>query len=77
MLTTYQRDYVRAAVAAARKKHPRDIATPHEAYGVLAEEVAEFFDEVRAQKPDPRRMRKELLHVAAMAVRAVEDLKLD
>lgn len=48
----------------------------HEAYGVLAEEVAEFFDEVRKRrsKRDRAAMRKELSQVAAVAIRAMAAL---
>jgi len=50
--------------------------SPHEAYGVLMEEVDEFFDEVKRKRIDPLAMRKELIQVAAVAVRAIHDLKL-
>lgn len=48
----------------------------HEAYGVLAEEVAEFFDEVRKRrsKRDRAAMRKELSQVAVVAIRAMAAL---
>lgn len=50
--------------------------SPHEAYGVLLEEVDEFFDEVRKQKADVSKenMRKELTQIAAVCVRAIHDL---
>ena len=50
----------------------------HEAYGALAEEVAEFFDEVRA-KDDVRsweNAKHELIQIASIAARAAYDLKL-
>lgn len=58
----------------------------HEAYAVIAEEVDEFWDEV---KKNPVKMtlpefdkyqadmRKELVQIAAMAVRAIIDLGLE
>jgi len=50
--------------------------SPHEAYGVLLEEVDEFFDEVKKQKADVDRgaMRTELTQIAAVCVRAIYDL---
>lgn len=67
------------AVKEARKadaKHDR-YNSAHEAYGVLAEEVAEFFDEVR-KKSHLRSgiaMRNELAQVAAVAIRAIAMLE--
>jgi hypothetical protein len=49
----------------------------HEGYGVIMEEVCEFFDEVRAWQPDTRdytKARKELIQVAAMALRTILDV---
>ncbi|MCP4900032.1 MAG: hypothetical protein GY906_23940 [bacterium] len=50
----------------------------HEAYAVISEELDEFWEQVRLrrQSRSPERMRKELIQVAAMAIRAVCDLKL-
>jgi hypothetical protein len=65
-------------VRRARFKHA-PMHSPHEAYGVLFEELDEFFDEVKLWQPDvPRasKMRKELLQLAAMCVRAATDLGL-
>lgn len=57
----------------------------HEAYAIIAEELDEFWDEV---KKNPRKMRiaeelawqenmrKELIQVAAMAIRAIYDLNI-
>ena len=47
---------------------------PHEGYAVILEEVDELWDEVRAQKHDISSMKKEALHIAAMAARFVLDL---
>lgn len=65
----------------ARLKHA-PMRGPHEGYAVLLEEVDELWDEVKAWQPDQTRgeevdelyharmknMRKEALHVAAMAL---------
>lgn len=50
----------------------------HEIFGVLYEEVMEFFDEVR-KKPDERKpedMLSELVQIAAVAEIAAEDMEL-
>lgn len=57
----------------------KPMASPHEAYSVLLEEVDEFWDEVKAYNlrkgRDTRpRMREELIQVAAMAIRAITDV---
>lgn len=48
----------------------------HEGYAVLAEEVDELWEEVRAKQGDRNlaRMRKEAIQVAAMACRFVLDV---
>jgi NTP pyrophosphatase (non-canonical NTP hydrolase) len=54
----------------------KPFSSPHEVYGVLLEEVAEYFDEV-LKKDHLRsdwRMRNELLDVAAVALRAAMEL---
>lgn len=45
----------------------------HEIYGVLFEEVAEFFDEVRADSGNARKI-AELVDVAVVALRGAIDL---
>ncbi len=67
---------VEAELANAREKHQGGIHTPHEAYGVIMEEVCEFFDEVRAQEHNSPAMLMELVQIAAMCYRAAEDLHL-
>lgn len=70
-----------AAVAAelerARSKHAR-LNSAHEAYAVLLEELDEFKAEVwkKTRERDRAAMRAELIQLAAMAIRAIEDLKL-
>ena len=47
---------------------------PHEGYAVILEELDELWEEIRAQVHDKAKMKKEALHVAAMAARFVLDL---
>jgi hypothetical protein len=51
--------------------------TAHEGWAVIFEELDELWDEVRAWQPDDHRvvqMRKEAMHVAAMAIRFIKDV---
>ena len=50
----------------------------HEAYAVIKEELDEFWDECRkkAEERDPKAVRKELIQIATMAMRASFDLGL-
>jgi hypothetical protein len=66
---------VAAELARARAKH-EPIRVAHEALGVVREEYIEFEGEVFAQRLDRVALRKELLQLAAAAIRAVEDLEL-
>lgn len=61
--------------AAIEKYGP--INSLHEGYGVLAEEVAEFFDEVRKKNSErePDSILGELVQIGAMAQRIAEDLQ--
>jgi NTP pyrophosphatase (non-canonical NTP hydrolase) len=54
----------------ALRKHPKWIDA-HQGFAVLAEEVHELWDEVRIRegKRRPKRLRKEAIQVAAMALR--------
>lgn len=61
---------IEASYLKARNKHA-PMRGPHEGYAVLLEEVDELWDEVKRWQPnDPAQaaMRKEALHVAAMAL---------
>lgn len=51
------------------------MASPHEGYAILLEEVDELWDEVKKspKKRDPKAMRKEAVQVAAMALRFLVD----
>ena len=57
----------------ARAKHA-PMHGPHEGYAVILEELDELWDEVRCRVHNRSTMRKEALHVAAMALRFVEDV---
>jgi len=61
---------VRAEMIRAFKLHG-PMRTMHEAYGVIAEEFEEFFDEVKANNRELAKL--ELVQVAAMAARAIVD----
>jgi hypothetical protein len=54
----------------ARAKHPPFHST-HEAYAVILEELEEWWDSVKADRPDD----KEILSVAAMAVLTIVELQ--
>lgn len=67
---------IEAEVVLARAKFPAGFHSAHEAYGVILEELDEFWDEVRQQRQDPSRLLRELIQTAAMCMRAAEDLGL-
>lgn len=48
----------------------------HEGYGVLLEEFEELWDEIKKKREDrdPQRLRREAIHVGAMAIRFINDL---
>lgn len=54
--------------------HHAPMITPHEGWAVLKEEVDELWDEVKLKNPDPVKMRKEAIQVAAMAMRFLLDV---
>jgi len=61
----------------ARARYPL-MASLHEGYAVILEEVEEFWDECK-KKPklrDRKRLYEELVQIAAMAQRTAEDLQL-
>lgn len=55
---------------------PAKINNPHEAYGILSEELDEFFDHVKTKdgQRDLSAMNKELIQLAAMSLRTIIDL---
>lgn len=61
----------------AMPKHPA-MKSAHEAYSVILEELDEFWVEVKKRKENRNliAMRTELIHIAAMATRAIHDLDL-
>lgn len=64
-------------LVSARKKH-KALNSVHEAYAVIMEEIEEFWDEVkkRGERRDKTAMAEELVQVAAMCIRTIEDQKL-
>jgi hypothetical protein len=50
------------------------IASGHEGYAVILEEVEELWDEVRLKSGTPQGRRNEAIQVAAMAIRFVKDV---
>ena len=65
-------------VARGAQRDFGDFASMHEAYGVLAEEVAEFLDAVRLRQSNPDRSRKcelEGIDIAAVALRIAAQAK--
>lgn len=67
---------VRDEFLSAKSKHPGYQNSLHEGYGVLLEEVDEFWDQVKLKQSlrDPAKVREELVQVAAMAVRTLYDV---
>jgi len=61
----------------ARLLH-KPMNSAHEAYAVILEEMDEFWDEVKKKLADRSDylMRLELVQIAAMAIRAMSDLKI-
>lgn len=57
-------------------KHGPAFASMHEAYGVLVEEVAEFFEEVRQKKSHRSglKLRREAVDIAVVALRIARGL---
>ena len=45
-------DLVEKELNRARTKHPQNQVSLHESYGVILEEVDEFWDLVKSQKPN-------------------------
>lgn len=66
---------VQAELVHARAIHG-PIVSHHEAYAVLLEEIEEYWDEVKLKNKNFGRMYAELVQVAAVAQRIVEDLGL-
>jgi len=56
----------------ATQKHGA-LASPHEGYAVILEELDELWDEIKKQHPDPDALAKEAAQVAAMGLRFLVD----
>lgn len=65
---------VRAEVERAIQKHKNGMNSPHEGYSVIAEELDELWDEVKADRGRQRSAFEEAVQVAAMGIRYVADL---
>lgn len=61
----------------ADEKHGEAYSSWHEAYGVLAEEVAELFDEIREQDANPHHIRSEAIDIAVVALRIARQVDRD
>ena len=60
----------------ALQKH-RAMASPHDGYAVILEELDKLWDEIKRQEPDARNLTKEAAQVAAMGLRFLIDLAED
>jgi hypothetical protein len=68
-------DDVEQELDGAKRKFP-PIHSLHEGYAVILEELDEFWEEAKQKTTNKDRLRAELIQVAAMAVRTIEDLTL-
>lgn len=69
-------DLVKIELDRARSKHKGGIVNVHQAVGVILEEYREFEQEAFKQFVDPIKLYTELLHLATVSCRAIEDLGL-
>jgi NTP pyrophosphatase (non-canonical NTP hydrolase) len=60
-------------LARATKKHGA-MASAHEGYAVIKEELDELWEQIKKQQRDEESIRKEAVQVAAMALRFVIDV---
>ena len=60
-------------ITRATQKH-KPMNSAHEGYAVIKEELEELWDEIKKQNPSKTLMHKEALHVAAMALRFIQDV---
>ncbi len=58
---------INVELSRAVHKH-RLMASAHEGYAIMLEEVDELWDEIKAQKQNPVAIRKEAIQIAAMAL---------
>ena len=68
-------ELVATELKSARQQFPR-FASRDEAFGVILEEIDEFWDKVKHHQREwaPPALLRELIQIAAMCQRAVEDL---
>lgn len=66
---------VKREIMRAKAKHPGDFHGPHEAYGILLEEVDELWDEIKADHYDGS-AQTEAMQAAAMAVRYMVEIPI-
>lgn len=66
-------DDLREELIRASRKH-RPMASPHEGYAVILEELDELWEHVRADTGHSEDARKEALQIAAMGLRYALDL---
>lgn len=67
---------VKAALDEARDAHPTPYVDAHHMLGVMEEEIHELKMEVYRKRIRPERVQSELLQIAAVAVRGIEDMTL-
>jgi len=67
---------VKARLEEARAKHPQPMVDGHHALGIIREEFHEMEVEVFKRRLHKTKFNDELLDLAAMAVRAIEDVGL-
>lgn len=58
---------------AARREHA-PMASAHEGYALILEELDELWEEVKMRKPVPERLRDEAVQIAAMSIRFLVDV---
>jgi vacuolar-type H+-ATPase catalytic subunit A/Vma1 len=70
-------DEVYKEVRVAQRKHS-PFNSSHESYAVIKEELEEYWEEVKKKSGDRDRenMRKELLQIAASAIKAIESMEI-
>jgi hypothetical protein len=57
----------------ARTEH-KPMASAHEGYAVILEELDELWDEIKLKKRDPDAMRREALQLTTMGLRFILDI---
>jgi NTP pyrophosphatase (non-canonical NTP hydrolase) len=68
--------YIEKELQKAKYRFPKKINSFHEAYGILLEEVEEFWDEVKKNEGEQNKqmLTLEILQVATVAIRIYQDL---